>query len=264
MAYEVHLDVYDGPFNLLLQLISAEEVDVYAVSLSEIVDAFLVELRRLEACDLELATEFLLIAATLVELKCRRLLPGGEDLELDEDLSLFEARDYLLARLVECKTFTAAAAELASLESLASRSSARRAGPDERFDSVAPDLLKGVRPEDLAAAARRANAERPVPVVATDHVHVDEITVAETLDLLVGILPSTPRISLRQLLFGDTSRIRFVATFLALLELYKREMVDLEQRDNFGDLVIVWTAKDGNYAITEADDYNDAATVISR
>src|SRR5665213_1652764 len=113
MAYEVHLDVYDGPFNLLLQLISAEEVDVYAVSLSEIVDAFLVELRRLEACDLELATEFLLIAATLVELKCRRLLPGGEDLELDEDLSLFEARDYLLARLVECKTFSGAEKEVA-------------------------------------------------------------------------------------------------------------------------------------------------------
>jgi segregation and condensation protein A len=264
MVYEVHLDVYDGPFNLLLQLISTEEVDVYAVSLTQIVDAFLVELRRLEACDLELATEFLLIAATLVELKCRRLLPGGEDVELDDDLSLFEARDYLLARLVECKTFTGAAAELASLESLASRSSARRAGPDEGFDNVAPDLLKGVLPEHLRDAARRAHAERPVQVVAIDHVHVDEITVAETLDLLVGILPTKPRVSLRQLLFGDTSKTRFVATFLALLELYKRELVDLEQANSFGDLVIVWIGKDGDHGISGVDDYDDAARVISR
>jgi segregation and condensation protein A len=264
MAYEVHLDVYDGPFNLLLQLISAEEVDVYAVSLSKIVDAFLVELKRIEELDLELATEFLLIAATLVELKCRRLLPGGEDIELDDDLSLFEARDYLLARLVECKTFNQAAVQLSQLESLASRSSARRAGPDDRFDSVAPDLLAGLLPEHIAAAARRALADRPVAVVATTHLHEDEITVADTLDLLVGVLSKKPRVTLREILFGDTSTTRFVATFLALLELYKQEMVDLVQMGSFGDLVIIWTAKDGDYAIEEVESYDDTAPVSNR
>ncbi len=262
MAYEVHLDVYDGPFNLLLQLISAEEVDVYAISLSEIVEAFLQELRRLEQANLELATEFLLIAATLVELKCRRLLPGGDDVDLDEDLSLFEARDYLLARLVECKTFSGAAKEIAALESLASRSSARRAGPDERFDGVAPDLLEGVTSTDIHRAALRAFANQPARSVSTVHVHDDEITVTETLDLLVGILPDRPRITLAQLLFGDTSKARLVATFLALLELYKNEMIDLVQTANFGDLLILWTAKDGKYAVENADDYDDTASSI--
>ncbi|HUY06439.1 MAG TPA: ScpA family protein [Acidimicrobiales bacterium] len=260
MAYEVHLDVYDGPFNLLLQLISAEEVDVYAISLSEIVEAFIQELRRLEQTNLELATEFLLIAATLVELKCRRLLPENEDVILDEDLSLFEARDYLLARLVECKTFSGAAKELATLESLASRASPRRAGPDERFDAVAPDLLEGILGADVHRAALRAFTNQPARTVSTLHVHEDEFTVTETLDLLVGILPDRPRITLGQLLYGDPSKARLVATFLALLELYKNGLVDLEQAVNFGDLLIIWIAKDNNYEIRDADNYDDSAT----
>lgn len=263
MAYEVHLDVYDGPFNLLLQLISSEEVDVYAINLSEIVDAFLAELRRLEATDLELATEFLLIAATLVELKCRRLLPGDSEIELDEDLSLFEARDYLLARLVECKTFTGAAKALSNLESLASRSSPRRMGPDERFGQLAPDLLNGVTGEVLASAARRALASRPPTAVPVDHVHDDEITVAETLDLLVGLLPQRGRVHFHELVVGDSSTARFVATFLALLELYKCEMIDLEQATNFGDLVIVWTATENGVSLDELDSY-DANEMVSR
>ncbi len=263
MAYEVHLDVYDGPFNLLLQLISAEEVDVYAISLSEIVEAFLQELRHLEQTNLDLATEFLLIAATLVELKCRRLLPGSEDIDVDEDLSLFEARDYLLARLVECKTFSGAARELAALESLASRSSARRAGPDERFADVAPDLLEGVSRDDIYRAASRAFANQPARSVSTVHVHDDEITVTETLDLLLGILPNRPRITFAQLLFGDSSKARLVATFLALLELYKNEMIDLVQTENFGDLVILWTAKEGGHVVDNADNYDDSTSTIS-
>ena len=113
MAYEVHLDVFDGPFALLLQLISAQEVEIYEVRLSDIVDGFLAEMARAEEVDLEVSTEFLLIAATLIELKCRRLLPGRDELDLEEELALYEARDYLLARLVECQTFNAAAATLA-------------------------------------------------------------------------------------------------------------------------------------------------------
>ena len=159
MGYDVHLDVYDGPFDLLLRLITAEEVDLYEVKLSVIVDGFLAELARLEHPDLNVATEFLLIAATLVELKCRRLLPGVEDVDLDEELSLFEARDYLLARLVENRTFQGAAAALLATEHLASRSLPRRAGPDERFTDLEPDLLAGV----TAGDARSPGPERHSP-----------------------------------------------------------------------------------------------------
>src|ERR1700733_965545 len=132
MPYEVHLDIYEGPFDLLLQLITSQELDVYEIRLAEVVDAFLAEVARLTDRDLDLMTEFLLIAATLVELKCKRLLPGSDEVELDEEFGLYEARDYLLARLVEAKMFSEAGRALQQIESQASRSHPRRAGADDR------------------------------------------------------------------------------------------------------------------------------------
>ncbi len=256
MAYEVHLDVFDGPFDLLLQLITAQQVDLYEVRLADIVDGFLAEIRRLEALDLELATEFLLIAATLVELKCRRLLPGQDDIELDEELALFEARDYLLARLVECKTFTGAAAAIADLELLASRSVARRAGPDERFAGVAPDLLADVSLDRLAHVARRALADKPVLVLPVAHVHEDEVSVADALEELAGALEQRRRATFRELTASARSTAHVVACFLALLELYKQDLVELDQAETFGDLAVRWLgdgAQRANAALV--DDY---------
>src|SRR5205085_9683627 len=115
----------------------------------------------MEHLDLDMATEFLLIAATLVELKTRRLLPGRDTTDLDEEL-LFEERDLLLARLLECKTFKDAAAELDRLARAAGRSHPRLAGLEERFLDIAPDLLAGVTASDLAAALVRAATPTPL------------------------------------------------------------------------------------------------------
>ena len=232
MAYEVHLDVFDGPFSLLLQLISAQEVEIYEVRLADIVDAFVVEMKAAGSIDLDASTEFLLIAATLVELKCRRLIPGQDELDLEDELALYEARDYLLARLLECKTFNAAATALAALEQAASRSVARRAGADERFVEVVPDLLEGVTVERLADVARRALAERPVPVIGDAHVLVDEVSVAATLEDLAVELARRGEASFRDLTVGAATTAHVVACFLALLELYKQELVDLDQTDD--------------------------------
>jgi segregation and condensation protein A len=263
MAYEVHLQVYDGPFDLLLRLITAEEVDLYEVKLADIVDGFLAELKRLERPDLNVATEFLLIAATLVELKCRRLLPGADDVDLDEELSLFEARDYLLARLVENRTFQSAAAALLSAEHAAARSLPRRAGPDERFSGLEPDLLAGITAEMLAERARAALAERPVQVVDTRHVSVDEVSVAVMLDDLVARLPQMGRTTLRNLTAELATTSAVVACFLALLELFKREMVDLDQRETFGSLEIVWTGdRSSSLSFADVDDYDQSDTEL--
>ncbi len=242
MAYEVHLEVFDGPFALLLQLITAQRVDVYEIRLADIVDGFLAECARLEALDLELATEFLLIAATLIELKIRRLLPGSDEIDLDEELALFEARDYLLARLVECKTFSSAARALSELETEASKSLARRAGPDERFEGLAPDLLAGVSPDQLRVAAERALADKPPPPpVSVAHLHRDEVSVAATFEELRERLRDQPPTTFRALTATAASRAHVVACFLALLELYKREIVDLDQAGTFAELRVTWT-----------------------
>jgi segregation and condensation protein A len=257
VAYEVHTDVFDGPFDLLLRLIAAQQVDVYEVRLADIVDGFLVETRRLGTMDLELATEFLLIAATLVELKCRRLLPGSDDVDLDEELALFEARDYLLARLVESKTFSGAGEVLAMLEQAAERSLARRAGPDERFDAAAPDLLADVTPEQLLEAAHRALRAKPVEAVPSAQLREDEISVQTKLEELVSTLPGRGRSTFRELTSDAPSKSHVVATFLALLELYKRSMVELDQVATFGELTVTWRGRTSMDAgELTADDYD--------
>ena len=165
MPYEVSTPVFEGPFDLLLHLILKEEVDLWEISLVRIVDAFCAEVERMQRVDLESATEFLLIAATLVELKARRLLPGREDIELDEELSRFEERDLLLARLLDCKTFQDAAKVLNARLADASRSVARSAGPEEPFRSLAPDPLERVSLDAFLAAARSGLFPTPPPEV---------------------------------------------------------------------------------------------------
>lgn len=243
MPYEVSTPVFEGPFDLLLHLILRQEVELWEVSLAGIVDQYLVELERLQAdgaggIDLDVATEFLLIAATLVELKARRLLPGLDDVELDEELLRFEERDLLLARLLECKTFkdVAGAFEVAMRRS--ERSLPRRIGPEEPFASLAPDPLERVRPAALRAAALRMLAAKPTPVVDTDHVAPVRASVRDAVDTVLRLLPDHEPMSFRALVAGVPHRLEFVVRFLAVLELYKQGVVDLLQFTNFGDLVV--------------------------
>ncbi len=246
VPYAVRTDVFEGPFDVLARLITEREVDLYEVRLSDIVDAFLAELEAIERLDLEVATEFLLIAAILVELKSRRLLPERDGNVSEEDLALLEERDYLLARLVECTTFSAAGQSLAELERRAARSVARSAGPDERFGSLAPDLLAGVSPEQVLEAARRALEERPKPAVHVEHILVDEVTVAEVVERLAAYLPGRGPTTFRSLTGAARSRIEVVVHFLGLLELYKQGLVELTQASNFGELTVEWTAPPGD------------------
>lgn len=241
MPYEVHTPVFDGPFDLLLHLILREQVDLYEINLSEIVDVYLIELDKMDRLDLEVATEFLLIAATLVELKARRLLPEDTEVDLDDELGLWEERDLLLARLVECKTFKDAAMVLRSLSAHASRSYARRVGPaEDRFVGLAPDLLASTTPEDLRDAYMKATAPKPVMRVDLSHVTPIKVTVAEAVEELIDELPRVGRLTFRDLTSELVDRIEVVVRFLAVLELFKQGIVELEQPNTFGDITVVW------------------------
>lgn len=244
MAYEVSTDGFCGPFDLLLSLIVSQEVDVYEVSLSRIVDAYLAEIDKMRELDLDVATEFLLIAAALVEYKCRSLLPAPERVDEVDELSLFEERDLLLSRLVECKTFAQAAQAITALELVASRSVARTAGPDERFDNLMPDLLEGVTVEAIRDAAEKALRAKPAPKVELSHVLVDELTVADVVDGLAKSLPAIGRVGFRELTRDLADRIEVIVHFLALLELYKQGSIELEQALSFGELTVQWCAPD--------------------
>jgi segregation and condensation protein A len=257
MGYEVQTPVFAGPFDLLLDLILKQEVDLWEVSLATIVDAYLTELDRYESLDLEIATEFLLIAATLVELKTRRLLPGPSDLDLDEELLRFEERDLLLARLLECKTFQDAATALVTLMRRADRSLARQAGPEEPFRSMVPDPLSRVRPERLRDAARRVLSARPVERVDTEHIAPIRASVAEAITVVLARLPADRAVSFRELAADAVSRLDAIVRFLAVLELFKQGIVDVEQIENFGVLAVRRIA-DAELDAASVADWDDA------
>ncbi len=240
VTYEVHTPIFEGPFDLLLHLILREQVDVYEVSLARIVDAFLAELDRMAGLDLATATEFLLIAATLVELKARRLLPEDVDVELDDELSLWEERDLLLARLLECKTFKDAAAIMEMAMARAEQSVPRRAGPDERFAALQPDFLTGVTPEQLRRAFLRAVTPKPVPRVSLDHLPAVRRSVLDAINEVADEVRRVGRLSFRTLCHGLVDRLEIVVRFLAVLELYKQGHIELEQSTSLAALDLQW------------------------
>jgi segregation and condensation protein A len=238
MPYEVQTPVFEGPFDLLLHLILKEEVDLWEISLARIVDVYLAEVDKLGTIDLESATEFLLIAATLVELKARRLLPGRDDVDLDEELARFEERDLLLARLLECKTFQDAAQALHAGMLQAGKSYARIAGPEEPFRSLAPDPLERSGIGAFAAAARRALAPKPSEEVRTDHVAPVRASVRDAIETVLALLPDRGALRFRDLVAGVDERLEIIVRFLAVLELFKQGIVDLDQAGNFAELIV--------------------------
>ncbi|MGI9032218.1 MAG: segregation and condensation protein A [Acidimicrobiales bacterium] len=244
MAYEVSTSAYSGPFDLLLHLICRDEVDLWELSLSSIVDAYVAEIEAMGTLDLEVATEFLVVAATLIELKCRRLLPGPDDVELDEELALYEERDLLLSRLLECKTFANAGAVLARLAAVAATSSPRTAGPEAYYLALTPDLLAGVTPVVLRDALVQAITPKPAPRVDLDHVAPIGVSVADVVDELAATLPGAGWRSFRHIAAGLPTRLDVIVRFLAVLELYKQGLVDLDQVQSFGELTVAWTGPD--------------------
>ena len=241
MTYVVSTPTFSGPIELLLSLVSSHEVDILEVELAPVVDAFVREVVHARGeLPLDQLSEFLLVAAILLEIKSRRLLPGPDEVEGDEELVGWEERDLLLARLLELRAYSAAADLFAGLLEAASQSAPRVAGLDEDFEVTPPDLLAGVTGEMLAAAYLRACEERPEDRVDLSHVTVDAVTVAETVANLARQLPRQGPTTFRSLVEGIAVRLEIIVHFLAVLELCKLGRVSLGQGSTFGDLQISW------------------------
>ncbi len=256
MTFVVTTPSFSGPMELLLQLITSHEVDILEVPLAPMVDAFVAAVRD-EAVftPIEDLSEFLLIAAILLEMKSQRLLPGRESLEPDEEFVGWEERDVLLARLLELRTYSGLADAFVSLFERASRSFPRLRGIDEGFDVRPPDLLAGVTTAQLGAAYLRGIEEKPVPVVRLNHVTVDAVSVAETVVSLSQRLPAMGRLSFRTLTEGLGSRIEVIVHFLALLELCKLGHVELGQGATFGEVEIEWLDTPSGLELGRIDTY---------
>ena len=257
-GFSVHLANFDGPFDLLLQLISRHKMDVTEVSLSIVTDEFISFIRGLEASgqgwELEQATEFLVVAATLLDLKAARLLPSG-DVEDEEDLALLEARDLLFARLLQYRAFKEIAATFSERIAAADKSFARVVALDPALAALLPEVLIGVGAQRFAAIAERVLTPKVAPVVAVQHLHMALVSVAEESKMVVEALRHSKSLSFRNLIADADSTLVVVARFLALLDLYRQGVLRFDQVIALGELQISWTGSlEGEVEITDEFD----------
>ncbi|MGO4604029.1 segregation and condensation protein A [Terrabacter sp. 2YAF2] len=259
--FEVHLDVFSGPFDLLLGLISKHKLDITEVALAKVTDEFVAHIKAAQATDsdwdLGQASEFLLIAATLLDLKASRLLPSAAPQD-DEDLALIEARDLLFARLLQYRAYKEIANTFRDRMATAGRITPRQAGLEPEFAKLLPELVIAVTPEQFAMIAARAMTPKIAPTVGLEHLHAPQVSVREQAAIIVDRLRHRGQVSFRSLVADADSTLVIVARFLALLELFKEAAIAFEQAEALGELDIRWTGTEaGDIAIDDEFDEDD-------
>jgi segregation and condensation protein A len=249
-GFSVSLNNFTGPFDLLLSLISKHELDITEVSLSRITDEFIAYLRHFESSgdgsgdgidELDQASEFLVVAATLLDLKVAGLLPQGELVDA-EDVALLEARDLLFARLLQYRAFKQASAWFSGHFEAESTRTVRSVRLEEKFRTQTPELVWTLSLDDFAALATLAFTPREIPSVGLDHLHAPLISIREQAAYVVALLRSGAPLTFRQLIAGAELKGVIVARFLAVLELYRDSNVAFEQIEPLGELTVRWTA----------------------
>ncbi len=256
-VFAVSLDVFEGPFDLLLSLISKHKLDITEVALSQVTDEFISHVKaggtpeNPRPWDLEQTTSFLVVAATLLDLKAARLLPQG-DVEDADDLELLEARDLLFARLLQYRAFKLVAAVFSDRLSAESRRHPREVGLEERYAGLLPEVLIGIGLEQFAGLAARALAPKPELEVSLHHIHAPRVSVREQAELVVERLRRTGTMTFRALCGDSPDTLTTVARFLSLLELYREGAVAFDQVSALGELSVRWTGgEDAEFDIDE-------------
>ncbi|WP_017607955.1 segregation and condensation protein A [Nocardiopsis xinjiangensis] len=248
-SFQVHLDNFEGPFDLLLALISKHKLDITEVSLSKVTDEFIAHIRTLEeAWDLDQASNFLLVAATLLDLKAARLLPRG-DVEDETDLALLEARDLLFARLLQYRAYKEVAAIMRERLAAQGRRYARAVPLEERFASLRPEVFFKLGPQEFAALAGMVLTPKEPPSVPVTHIHQTKTSVKEQGEMVVAALREHGTLTFAELTVECDGTFEVVARFLSLLELYRAENVAFDQPDPLGELSVTWTGGDGEVEV---------------
>ena len=242
-AFRVSLSNFDGPFDLLLNLISKHELDITEVSLSRVTDEFISYLRELDGeAELDQASEFLVVAATLLDMKIAGLLPQGELVDA-ESVALLEARDLLFARLLQYRAFKEVSAWFARCLQREDRRHVRAAPLDEKHRSRTPELIWTLTPADFAATALMAFTPKELPTVGLDHLHAPLVSIREQAAVVVTLLRSTESLTFRELVAGVAEAGIVVARFISVLELYRHAAVSFEQLEPLGELTLRWSAE---------------------
>ncbi|WP_409264089.1 segregation and condensation protein A [Microbacterium aquimaris] len=254
-GFRVSLGVFDGPFDLLLQLISQHELDITEVSLSRVTDEFIGYLKDLGPDELDEASEFLVVAATLLDMKVAGLLPQGELVDA-EAVALLEARDLLFARLLQYRAFKEVSTWFERSLRREDKRHTRSVKLEDKHRSAVPELVWTLSTDDFAALAMMAFAPKEIPLVGVDHLHAPLVSIREQAAVVVTLLRDAGTLNFRDLVSGITQTGVIVARFLSVLELYRHAALSFEQLEPLGELTLRWTASrwsDENLATLGAD-----------
>lgn len=257
-TFEVHLENFEGPFDLLLTLIAKHKLDVTEVALSQVTDEFIAHIKASD-WDLDETSEFLVVAATLLDLKAARLLPSGE-VEDEDDLALLEARDLLFARLLQYKAYKEVASVLAARFADEALRFPRAVGLEERYSALLPEVVVGLGPEELAMLAAKVLTPKPPPLVGLAHLHQPRVSVREQALVVVDRLRRSRVLTFRTLAADCPTTLHVVARFLSLLELYREKAVAFEQVVALGELTVRWTGDDDEDVPVSAE-FDEEGTV---
>lgn len=265
MSYRVRTDSFEGPFDLLLYLVSRQKVSIGAISISAIADQYLEEVAALDVVDLDVASDFLLVASTLLEIKAASLLPKerSETAQEFEDLHPDEARDILVARLLAYKQYKNAAAALASRFEAEGRMHPRSFGPDPQFLGLMPDFLRDVSLDALAFLCAQALARREKFLLESEHIAAKPIPLEVHVRAIHSRLRGEKSLKFSQIVNESTSVPVVVVSFLAILELYKRSMVRLSQDERYGDITIEYVEGSGELVLEGPDAVTSAEIAAS-
>ena len=262
MSYKVNTATYSGPFDLLLQLVSSQKVAIGSISISEVADQYLAEVDAMEELDLDVASDFVLVASTLLDMKAHALVPQDVSLKssYDEDefddeldgLSPDEAREVLIARLIAYKQFRNAGAALGSRMEAESYMFPRSVGPDPDFLNLMPDYLEGITLRSLAVICADIDSKRETFLLEAEHVAPKRLPVALTVASVDRLTRSKGKVTFSELLDGQDTPEIVVANFLAVLELFKRGLVRVQQDVIFGEIEIEHIEGTDSYQLDES------------
>ena len=233
--YKVKFEVFEGPLDLLLYLIKKEEVDIYEVNLTRLATQFIEYIDTLRLLDLEIAGEFLVMAATLMYIKSRELLPVDQQAQVEAEDEGEDPRWELIRQLVEYKKFKDAAAQLQVLEARQEDVFPRVPGKLEFASEAPPGPEASIF--DLVNAVNVVLKRFTKPVDQRE-IYEDKWTVSEKIELLMRVVNERLAVRFSELFEGVTSRTEVVVTFLAVLELIRLKQLTAMQREPFGEIEI--------------------------
>ncbi|MEK4522293.1 MULTISPECIES: segregation/condensation protein A [unclassified Psychrobacillus] len=242
MSYEVKTEAFEGPLDLLLHLINRLEIDIYDIKMAEITTQYMEHIHAMRVLELNEASEYLVMAATLLSIKSKMLLPihQDDDMEDDFDINLDDPRDELVLKLIEYKKYKEAASNLQELEETRNLFYTRPPADLSGYQSNQQLALfeLDVNVYDMLGAFQKMLRRKQLNAPLHTKVSKQEISIRESMTNVITTLKKhNGRLSFYEL-FPTRDKNTIVTTFLALLELMKRQAVLVEQKSNFEDLFV--------------------------